>query len=328
MENSLLSAAQRVLLAEARAIEQASGRLDLEYDRAVEILVHHQGKVLVTGIGKSGIVAQKIAATLCSVGQPAVFLHPVEALHGDLGLYSPGDPTIVISRSGNTEELLRLVARLRALASPVIGLLGMPQSALGRMMDVVIDAGVRAEADPNNLAPTSSAVVAMALGDALAIGVMTRRGFTAEDFARFHPAGQLGRNLLLSVSDVMHPLAECATASPGMVLRDVVVAMTQRPLGAACVLEPDGALAGLVTDGDVRRALQRHEKIRDVTARDVMNAKPTTVTTETSVHEALRLMEDRPSQIAVLPVVDAQSGLAAGLVRLHDLYQHRPAPKS
>jgi arabinose-5-phosphate isomerase len=327
MENSLLSTAQRVLLAEAQAIVEASSRLDAAYDRAVAILVGHPGKLLVTGIGKSGIVAQKIAATFCSVGQPAVFLHPVEALHGDLGLYSPGDPTIVLSRSGNTEELLRLVGRLRALASPVIGLLGVPTSALGRMMDVVLDAGVRAEADPNNLAPTSSAVVAMALGDALAIGVMTRRGFTAEDFARYHPAGQLGRNLLLTVADVMHPLAECAVAGCEVGLRDVVVAMTQRPLGAAFLLEEDGALAGLITDGDVRRALQRHERIRDVVARDVMNSKPTTVTTETSVHEALRLMEDRPSQIAVLPVIDAQSGRAAGLVRLHDLYQHRQSPK-
>lgn len=327
MDNSLLSEARRVLMAEAQAIEQAGERLNGEFDRAIDVIVSHQGKLLVTGIGKSGIVAQKIAATFCSVGQPAVFLHPVEALHGDLGLYAPGDPTIVLSRSGNTEELLRLVGRLRALGSPVIGLLGVPQSALGRMMDVVVDAGVRAEADPHNLAPTSSAAVAMALGDALAIGVMTRRGFTAEDFARYHPAGQLGRNLLLTVEDVMHKLDECAVVKPDDGLRDVVIAMTQRALGAACVLDEHGALAGIVTDGDVRRALQRHEKIRDVAARDVMNARPITVSTETSVHEALRLMEDRPSQIAVLPVIDATTGLAAGLLRLHDLYQHRQTPK-
>jgi arabinose-5-phosphate isomerase len=327
MGETLVNTARRVLLNEAQAIEQASARLNEEFDLAVDLLAAHQGKLLLTGIGKSGLVAQKLAATFCSVGQPAVLLHPVEALHGDLGLYAPGDPTIVLSRSGNTEELLRLVARLRALASPVIGLLGVPNSALGRMMDVVIDAGVRAEADPHNLAPTSSAIVAMALGDALAIGLMTRRGFTAEDFARFHPAGQLGRNLLLTVADVMHPLTACATAAPADPLKQVVIAMTKHALGAACILDEDGALAGLITDGDVRRALQRHEKVGGLRARDVMNARPITVTTETSVHEALRVMEDRPSQIAVLPVLEPSGQRCAGLLRLHDLYQQRPTPR-
>ncbi len=327
MERSLLQSARRVLLAEAQALEEAATRLDGEFDRAIDLLCAQQGKVLLTGIGKSGIVAQKIAATFCSLGQPAVFLHPVEALHGDLGLYSPGDPTVVLSRSGNTGELLRLVAQLRALKSPVIGILGVPKSALGALMDVVLDASVRAEADQNNLAPTASAVVALGLGDALAIGLMERRGFTAEDFARFHPSGQLGRNLRLTVGEVMHPLEQVASAVGEDPLRKVVIEMTQHSLGAACVLDAEGRLAGIVTDGDVRRALQRHDDIRAVVARDVMTQRPSTVSPDASVHEALRMMEDRPSQIAVLPVVDEQSGRCVGLVRLHDLYQQIPQPR-
>jgi arabinose-5-phosphate isomerase len=324
MDSTLLQSARQVLLAEARALEAASARLDGEFERAVDLLARHAGKVLVTGIGKSGIIAQKIAATLCSVGQPAVFLHPVEALHGDLGLYTPGDPTIVVSRSGNTAELLRLVTQLKAVASPVIGILGAPQSSLGVLMDVVLDASVRAEADPNNLAPTASASVAMGLGDALAIGLIERRGFTPADFARFHPAGQLGRNLLLRVSEVMHPLAQVATAAATDPLRQVVIGMTSRPLGAACVLDSQGRLAGLITDGDVRRALRQHDDIRGVVAAEVMTARPAAISPGASVHEALRKMEDRGSQISVLPVVD-EMGLCVGLLRLHDLYQHQPS---
>ena len=324
MDSSLLQSARQVLLAEARALEAASARLDGEFERAVDLLARHAGKVLVTGIGKSGIIAQKIAATFCSVGQPAVFLHPVEALHGDLGLYSPGDPTVVVSRSGNTEELLRLVTQLKAVASPVIGILGAPRSSLGALMDVVLDASVRAEADPNNLAPTASASVAMGLGDALAVGLIERRGFTPADFARFHPAGQLGRNLLLRVSEVMHPLAQVATAAAADPLRQVVIEMTGRPLGAACVLDSEGRLAGLITDGDVRRALRQHDDIRGVVAAEVMTARPAAISPGASVHEALRKMEDRGSQISVLPVVD-ETGLCVGLLRLHDLYQHQPS---
>jgi len=324
METSLLQSARRVLLAEAQALEESSARLNGEFDRAIDLLDVQQGKILLTGIGKSGLVAQKIAATFCSLGQPAVFLHPVEALHGDLGLYAPGDPTVVLSRSGNTGELLRLVTQLRALKSPVIGILGVADSALGALMDVVLDASVRAEADPLNLAPTASAVVALGLGDALAIGLMERRGFTPEDFARFHPSGQLGRTLHLTVREVMHPIQAVAVAAAEDPLRKVVIEMTQRSLGAACVLDADGCLAGLVTDGDVRRALQRHDDIRGVLARDVMTARPATVSPDASVHEALRIMEDRPSQIAVLPVVDAVTHRCAGLLRLHDLYQQNP----
>lgn len=324
MDSTLLQSARQVLLAEARALEAASARLDGEFDRAVDLLAAHAGKVLVTGIGKSGIIAQKITATFCSVGQPAVFLHPVEALHGDLGLYTPGDPTVVVSRSGNTAELLRLVTELKAVASPVIGILGAPQSSLGVLMDVVLDASVRAEADPNNLAPTASASVAMGLGDALAIGLIERRGFTPADFARFHPAGQLGRNLLLRVSEVMHPLAQVATAAATDPLRQVVIGMTSRPLGAACVLDSQGRLAGLITDGDVRRALRQHDDIRGVVAAEVMTARPAAISPGASVHEALRKMEDRGSQISVLPVVD-ETGLCVGLLRLHDLYQHQPS---
>jgi arabinose-5-phosphate isomerase len=303
--------------AESDAIAAAAERLGPEFDRAVALVLAHRGKVVVTGIGKSGRVGHKIVATLASTGTPAVFLHPAEAVHGDLGVYAPEDPTILISKSGATAELMRLVGVLRGFRSPLIGILGNPCSPLSEQVDVVLDASVRCEADPHNLAPTASAAVAMALGDALAVTLMKARRFTPEDFAVFHPAGQLGRNLLHSVEEVMHS-APCV--GPEDSLKRVVIAMTERPLGGACVVNADGTLAGLITDGDLRRALSAHDDIRELRAADVMTRSPVMVSPDARLHEALRLMEDRPSQISVLPVVDA-SDRCIGLLRLHDLYR-------
>jgi len=304
---------------EAEAISLAASRLDGDFRRAVDLVRGHAGKVAVTGLGKSGLVAQKLAATLCSTGTPAVFLHPVDALHGDVGIYAPGDPTILLSKSGTTAELLRLVPVLRDLKSPLVGIIGHVTSPLAKAMDVVLDASVRAEADPFNLAPTASTAVATALGDALALAVMQARNQTPEDFAARHPAGQLGRNLRLTVRDVMHCGDEVAWADPGSSMKSVIVAMNRRRLGAACVTGPDGALLGIVTDGDLRRALEADRDIRLVSASDVMTVSPVTIGPDSTLGEALRVMEDRPSQISVLPVVD--SGRCLGLVRLHDLYQ-------
>jgi len=242
-------------------------------------------------------------------------------VHGDLGVYAPGDPTIMISKSGATAELVRLVGVLRDFRSPLIGILGNASSPLASAVDIVLDASVRAEADLHNLAPTSSAAVALALGDALAVAVMQGRRFTPEEFAVYHPAGQLGRNLELAVSTVMHGAGDTAWAGPGDSLRSVVIAMTQRPLGAACVTDEEGRLAGLITDGDLRRALEKHEDIRGLCAADIMTATPTTIRPDARLHEALRLMEDRPSQIYVLPVVDPATGRCLGLLRLHDVYR-------
>jgi arabinose-5-phosphate isomerase len=311
--------------AEAEAIASAAGRLDAQFSRAVELILQHHGKIIVTGIGKSGRVAQKIVATFSSTGTPAVFLHPAEAVHGDLGVYAPEDPTIMISKSGATAELLRLVGVLRDFRSPLIGILGNPSSPLASEVDILLDASVRAEADPHNLAPTSSAAVALALGDALAVAVMQGRRFTPEEFAVYHPAGQLGRNLELKVGEVMHGSADIAWGRPGDSLRSIVIGMTQHPLGAACVTDEEGRLAGLITDGDLRRALERHDDIRPLSASDIMTRTPTTIGPDARLHEALRLMEDRPSQIYVLPVIDPQTQRCLGLLRLHDIYHGHPA---
>jgi arabinose-5-phosphate isomerase len=318
-----VTAGQAAMEAEASAILAAAGRLNSSFDRAVEAIAGHTGKIVVTGVGKSGRVGQKIVSTFSSLGAPAVFLHPTEAVHGDLGVYAPEDPTILISKSGATPELLRLVCVLRELRSPLIGVLGAMNSPLAGQVDILLDATVRAEADPHNLAPTSSAAVAMALGDALAIAVMRARGFTPQEFAMYHPAGQLGRHLSLAVREVMHGPEQSAFVAARDSLKQVVIVMTQRPLGAACVVDAEGRLEGLVTEGDLRRALQAHDDIRTLSAGEVMTPRPVTIAPDARLHEALRLMEDRPSQIYVLPVVDPATRKCLGLLRLHDIYHGR-----
>jgi arabinose-5-phosphate isomerase len=308
---------------EAAAIAAAARRLNADFLRAVELIHRHSGKIVITGLGKSGLVAQKLAATLCSTGTPAVFLHPVDALHGDVGIYAQGDPTIVLSKSGTTMELLRLVPVLRELSSPLIGIIGNLSSPLGKEMDIVLDASVRAEADPFNLAPTTSTAVATALGDALALAVMRARKVTPADFAQRHPAGQLGRNLRLTVGQIMHGGDDVAWAVPDDSMKSVIIGMNRHPLGAACVIDSAGGLLGIITDGDLRRALEEDADIRLVRVSDVMTGSPVTISPEATVREALLLMEDRPSQISVLPVVEGEGAGARclGLVRLHDLYQ-------
>ncbi len=314
-----LATGRSVLETEAEAITLAAGRLDDSFASAVELIRRHSGKIVVTGLGKSGLVARKLAATLCSTGTPAVFLQPVDALHGDVGVYAEGDPTIFLSKSGTTTELLRLIPVVQELSSPLIGIMGNPSSPLAGEMGVVLDASIRAEADPYNLAPTASAAVAAAIGDALALAVMQARRGTLEDFARRHPAGQLGRNVRLTVGQVMHSGAEVAWARPDDSVKSVIIGMNRCPLGAACVTGPETQLLGIITDGDLRRALQNDDDIRLIRADQLMTVQPVTVSPEATLQTALRLMEDRPSQISVLPVVGNNRCL--GLVRLHDLYQ-------
>lgn len=318
----LLEVARGALLAESDSLRLAAERLGDHLARAVEVIYTHQGKVMVTGVGKSADIARKIVSTLCSTGSPAVFLHASEATHGDLGVYEQGDPTILISKSGATPELVRMIPFLRELNSPLIGILGNLNSPLAGAVACLLDARVSREADSLNLAPTCSTTVALGLGDALAVALMERRGFGERDFARFHPSGQLGRNLTQQVSDVMHSRSKIATVTPDESIHEVVIAMTQKPLGAACVLEVDDRLTGIITDGDLRRALQRVEDIRGLRARDVMTAEPTIVGPDALLQEAALLMENRPSQISVLPVVDGE-GRCLGLLRLHDLYLQR-----
>lgn len=317
-----LEAARKAMETEAQAILAASGRLDQNLLRAVELILGHSGKLVVIGLGKSGHVARKVVATLQSTGTPAVFLHPTEAAHGDLGVCQPGDSVLMISKSGATAELLDLLPPLREFKTAFIGILGNPSSPLAHEMDVVLDASVVREADPEGFTPTASSAVALALGDALAVALMHARGFTAGHFARLHAGGQLGRNLRMRVGDAMHRGEEVAWVKPEDSLKHVVIAMSQHPLGAACVVSPAGLLTGLITDGDVRRALQDHDDIRTLRAADVMTVQPSSLSADTLLHEALAFMEDRPSQISVVPVVDA-AGLCLGLLRLHDIYQGR-----
>src|SRR6516164_5823901 len=275
-ENEWLAAARAAMTIEAEAIARAAERLDGELVRAVELILAHPGKVVVTGIGKSGHIARKIVATLCSTGTAAVFLHPAEAVHGDLGIYTPGDPTVLVSNRGASAELQALVPLLHQFRSPLIGILGNSSSPLAAQMDVLLDASVEREADPHNLAPTASAVTALALGHALAIALMTARNFTPEEFSRFHPGGQLGRNLKLCVRAAMHGPEEAPFVCPATSLREVIIAMTRRPLGGACVVDENGSLVGFLTDGDLRRALTTHEDIRALSAGDIMTANPVT----------------------------------------------------
>lgn len=319
-KTSALELARRVLAIESEAVRALAERLDERFVHAVELINGRSGRVVVSGIGKSGHIARKIVATLCSTGTPAVFLHPAEAVHGDLGIYTPGDPTVLISKNGSSHELLALVPLLREFRSPLIGILGSTGSPLAGQVDILLDASVEREADPNNLAPTASSVTALALGHALAIALMCARNFTPEEFGRFHPGGQLGRNLLLSVREAMHDTAEIAAVVPDSSLKEVIIEMTRRPLGGACVIHADATLAGLITDGDLRRALTAHDDIRRLRARDVMTAGPTTIDPDASLGRALELMEGRTSQISVLPVVNSD-GRALGLLRLHDVFR-------
>ena len=319
-----LAAARRAMRTEAEAVLGASERIGDNLLRAVELIQRHSGKVVVTGLGKSGHIARKITATLQSTGTPSVFLHPSEAGHGDLGVCQPGDPVVMISKSGCTGELLGLIAPLRGFGARLIGIVGNVRSPLAAEMDVVLDASVEREADPEGFTPTASTTVALVLGHALAVALMEARGFTAEHFHRYHPSGYVGR-LLMRVADVMHGGDEVAWVKPEDALKHVVIEMSARPLGAACVVSGDRRLLGLVTDGDVRRALRNHDDIRLLRASDVMTATPVTVPAEALVHDALALMENRPSQIYVLPVVDPGTGICAGLIRLHDIY-HSSTP--
>jgi len=314
-----LAAARAAIEIEAAALARTAARLDGELIRAVDLILAHPGKVVVTGIGKSGHIARKIVATLCSTGTPAVFLHPAEAVHGDLGIYTPGDPTVLISKNGSSRELLALVPLLRAFRSPLIGILGSAASPLAGRLDVLLDASVEREADPHNLAPTASAMAAQAVGDALAIALMRARHFTPEQFGRYHPGGQLGRNLRISVRQAMHGAGECVMVPPDASVKEVIIAMTRLPLGGACVVTPEGRLAGFITDGDLRRALAHHDDIRGLRAADIMTAAPVTIGPDASLAAALERMERRPSQISALPVVD-DAGRALGILRLHDVY--------
>ncbi|MCC6825964.1 MAG: KpsF/GutQ family sugar-phosphate isomerase [Acidobacteria bacterium] len=305
------------LRVEQAAIERASERIDAAaVERAVDLLAKCRGKVIVTGVGKSGVIAEKIAQTMTSTGSSAVFLHPSDAMHGGLGIVGAEDIVIALSNSGETDELLVMLPSLTSRKLPVIAILGNIHSSVAAASAVVLDASVDKEACPLNLAPTASTTTALAVGDALAMAVMDAKGLTAEDFAANHPAGRLGRRLTLHVGDLMHTGADVA---PDASWIEVVRAISDHSLGAVNVVGEDGALLGLVTDGDLRRTIERTDatQLEHTTARSMMTADPIATSPDAMAYDALRLMEDRPSQISVLPVVE--DGRCVGLLRLHDV---------
>jgi arabinose-5-phosphate isomerase len=309
---------REILEIEATAISRAAANLSAaDISGALELLLNCKGKVVVTGVGKSGVIAQKIAQTLTSTGTAAVFVHPSDALHGGLGVVSGDDLVIALSNSGETDELLAILPSFRQRACKVISIIGNTDSTLGAQSEITLDASVEKEACPLNLAPTASTTVALAIGDGLAMVLMEAKGLTEDKFAINHPAGQLGKRLTLAVRDLMH---ESPNISPDARWLDVIHAISRYALGAVNVVDGDSKLLGVITDGDLRRTMERTppEQFGELTASAMMTASPITTTADTLAYQALRLMEDRSSQIAVLPVVDSD-GRAAGLLRLHDV---------
>jgi arabinose-5-phosphate isomerase len=303
---------------EAAAIERAAGRQTAEsVGRAVELLAGCESKVIVTGVGKSGVIAQKIAQTLVSTGTVAVFVHPSDALHGSLGMVTKGDVVVALSNSGETEEILTLLPALKNRRLKIIAIVGNMNSTLARQSDVALDASVDKEACPLNLAPTTSTTVALAIGDALAMTLMEKKHLTAEDFAANHPAGRLGKRLTLRVKNLMH---ESPNVTPDAGWLEVVRAISKHSLGAVNVVSEKNELIGIITDGDLRRMIEKTppEEFSNLTARRMMTASPVTAAPETLAYDALQMMENRPSQISVLPVVD-ENGVCLGLLRLHDI---------
>lgn len=306
-----------ILRIEADSITNAADKLDAaSVEKALEILIACSGKVVVSGVGKSGVIAQKIAQTLTSTGTMAVFLQPSDALHGGLGVVGPDDVVIALSNSGETDELLAILPSIRSRGCRVISIVGNTDSTLAAQSDALLDASVDKEACPLNLAPTASTTVALAIGDALAMTLMESKGLTPVDFALNHPAGRLGKRLTLSVRDLMH---ESPNVSPDASWLEVVKAISKSALGAVNVVDQNSKLLGIVTDGDLRRNIERTaaDELSSLTATSMMTASPVTATPEMLAFDALKLMEDRSSQISVLPVVEGQ--VCVGLLRLHDI---------
>ncbi len=310
--------AAQVLEIEAQAILDLRERLGAGFEQAVGVLLGCAGRVVVTGMGKSGLIGQKLSATLASTGTPSLFLHPAEAIHGDLGRIVPGDVVVAISHSGDTEEIVALLPSLKRLAVPLVALTGNAQSTLGQAADVHLDVGVRQEACPLGLAPTASTTAALAMGDALAMALLERRGFTADDFAVLHPGGRLGQKLL-RVEDLMHRGDDLPRVSPGTPMKDVLFEMTRKRLGVTTVVGQDGRLLGLISDGDLRRQMEKHGyTLLDRRAEECMTARPRTIAPRSLATEALALME--AGKITSLVVTDP-GGRLLGLIHLHDLWK-------
>ncbi|MCC7326672.1 MAG: KpsF/GutQ family sugar-phosphate isomerase [Burkholderiales bacterium] len=316
-----LALARRVLVTEAAAISVLAARIGAPFVAAVELIYRCSGRVVVSGVGKSGHIARKLAATLASTGTPAFFVHPTEASHGDLGMIAPGDVVIMLSRSGETDELLTLTPHLKREGAKLVALTGNPGSSLAQAADVHLDAAVDTEACPLGLAPTASTTAALALGDALALALLDARGFSAEDFARSHPGGTLGRRLLTRVSDVMRTGVALPVSPLTATLAQAIVEMSRKGMGMTAVVDADGRVQGIFTDGDLRRCLDRVRDVAAVSVTDVMTHAPRTVRAEQLAVDCVETMEASP-KISQLLVVDDE-GRLIGALHLHDLFRAR-----
>jgi arabinose-5-phosphate isomerase len=318
-DTAILRLGRQTFAQEAASVRTVGQEIGSEFVEAVRLILGCQGRVLVTGLGKSGIVARKVAATLTSTGTPSHFIHPVEAAHGDLGIVKEGDVLISISRSGNNQEVINLLVQCRQFGMTVVSITNSPQSQLAEHSDIVLLCPVAREACPLNLTPTSSATAAMVMGDALAMTLLELRGFNATDFASFHPSGVLGRSLLLRVGELMHKGPELPVVSHSLTLRESLPEIVGKRLGGTCVVDDDGYLVGLCVDGDVKRALLEHEDSLDMPITEAMNHQPTTVGPDLLAVTALRLMEERPQGPVTLLIVVDQSRRPIGLLHIHDV---------
>lgn len=313
-----LAEIRRVLTLEARALSRAASSVDERWAKAVDLLAACRGKVILTGMGKSGLIAQKIAATFSSTGTPALFLDPGEALHGGLGVAQKGDLVLALGKSGESDELNALLPALRARGIPLLALTSNPRSTLAKAAALVLEMPDEAEACPLNLAPTTSTTVAMALGDALAVALMKRRAFSADHFASNHPGGRLGKRLTLRVRDVMRAGKDNPTVLQDATAIELLGTITRLQAGAASIVDRRGRFLGLVTDYDIRRALEAGGDFRRRKASAIMNATPATIGPDALAAEAVELMEDRRTPFNVLPVVDGR-GRSIGMIQIHDL---------
>ena len=316
MEDVMLEQARQVLRMEAEAVLEQVERIDEHFKAAVEMIMACPGRTVITGMGKSGIIGRKMAATLASTGTPSFYLHPAEGIHGDLGMVTEGDVVIALSNSGETGEVLHILPSLRRIGAKLIAMVGNPNSTLAKNSDIVLNVGVTREACPLGLAPTSSTTAALAYGDALALALLSKRKFTASQFAVFHPGGSLGRKLLLTVEDIMHSGTENPLVKADISVQDALFVITDKGLGAVSVVDDDNKMLGVLTDGDIRRGLSKGVDFLKRPVTELMTASPKTITKEKL---ALHIMEsNRPKPITVLPVVDAENHVI-GLLHMTDL---------
>ena len=319
MEDVMLEQARQVLRMEAEAVLEQVERIDEHFKAAVEMIMACPGRTVITGMGKSGIIGRKMAATLASTGTPSFYLHPAEGIHGDLGMVTEGDIVIALSNSGETGEVLHILPSLRRIGAKLIAMVGNPNSTLAKNSDIVLNVGVTREACPLGLAPTSSTTAALAYGDALALALLSKRKFTASQFAVFHPGGSLGRKLLLTVEDIMHSGTENPLVKADISVQDALFVITDKGLGAVSVVDGDNKMLGVLTDGDIRRGLSKGVDFLKRPVTELMTASPKTITKEKLAAQALHIMEsNRPKPITVLPVVDAENHVI-GLLHMTDL---------